>query len=832
MAASQRVTYSEGQRINADDLTSEQLYLLALDERHNQGEHAPGVALGLVPSTDVSGEAIFTAGVAIDVQGRELLSKSDVPNPALPGAQCVDIWIVYCLLPLDSRRPGVYDCSPSGSSRSREFGQIVASTTDAASDPVPPYEGAAYIGRIDCAKKPDIGYVALMGQKVVDPGARSWMQIGPASGHDRFGFLITVTDAEGAPHRKLAIDRQQTITFWGDVNLLGYNADALLPSPVAGFLLKAMAGIPGDFGEQIRVRLTPLRGGAAGAALGLTLLYRGKPISRMTRLSSVASDVRNQLKEFNKASKLLRLDLVECPDNDEHKGFAASSERLLTAQDIPLTATGGGLELCKWPDPPAAPVITLRGCASPAAQDVPSQLANGISFTPPNQPAKLTPLPGASAAAVSENGMQLTQLRLDLGQKKDNDPFLRFAIGADDQNGDFQPWLTADGTGNLSHDSSQGALINLNVTGRVEQGPIQADPTDSRFTALLVLAWLHGLESSVQASTVVSLTIANLPALIETDQPWQYKVTATNSGSANVTADKLFETRVIAGQTLLTNIANQTVIAAGASQDFNISHTAGEMSVTGDLSIEIRMSGKSGNFPWWKAATAGPIPVVPSPGLDTSDLPSSAPPGADFGYQFVITNTANSAIHLDSVTVTEGNGAPQHLAIGVADLPQNGQAVFDPGSHLGGINADLPVQIAVSFTWANGQASSLSANKTIKSLLDLQIDVNIIHPITPGNPWSFDLVLTNVGNQTLTIPQAHGLKQCLASNDFPTTPFVDIPLGGDISLKPNQSTRVPGIAAVLVPAATNAITLNIQPAYQRENRSWNPDSTTKDIDLP
>jgi len=119
MAASQRVTYAEGQRIGADDLAAEQLYLLALDARHNLGEHVPGVAMGLAASTDLMGGPIVTAGVAIDAQGRELLSASDVPRPDAAGANCVDLWMVYCLLPLRQRRPGTYDCSPAATPRSR-----------------------------------------------------------------------------------------------------------------------------------------------------------------------------------------------------------------------------------------------------------------------------------------------------------------------------------------------------------------------------------------------------------------------------------------------------------------------------------------------------------------------------------------------------------------------------------------------------------------------------------------------------------------------------------------------------------------------------------------
>jgi hypothetical protein len=836
MALTQRVAYAEGQRITAGDLTSEQLYLLALDSRHNLGEHAPGVALGLVPSTDVSGDAIVTAGVAIDQQGRELLSSAGVLSPAAPGARCVDLWTVYCLVPLPQRRPGTYDCSPSSFTRWREFGQIVASPGDLAGAPVPPYDGAVYVGRVNCDAIPDVSYVALKGQRVADPGARAWMQVGPANGRDRYGFLVTATDAAGSSRPKLAIDRQGKNTLWGGVSLLGYQADALLPSPVARFLLRAVARIPGDAGAEIRARLTPL-GGVAGPDLGLVFLYGGKPIGNMLQLARGAHDIQNQLAEFNETSKLVSLSLVqEDPDADKDKDVQAPSESLLTAQDTPLTATGSSLELRKWPDPPAPPVITTRGCVAPAPQDAHSQLPNGISFMPPTRPVQHAPVPGASAALIGWNGAQVPQFRLDLGPKKENDPFRRLTIGAPDGSGEFKLWLTGDGTGNLQLIGAGTALtpsISLNVTGRIEQAPIQPDPTDPRFTALLVLAWLHGLQSSVQASTVVALAVSGLPALIETGKPWQYQVTATNSGAVPVTADKLFETRSIAGQTLLTNIANQTVINPGANPVFNINHTAGDMGVTGDLSIEVRMSGKIGNFPWWKAATAGPIPVVQSPALDLSDLPSSAPPDADFNYTFTITNPANIAIHLTSVTVTEGNGAVQQLPIPNADIPPHGRQTFGPVDHHGGIDADLTVQIVISFTWANGPASSVTANQTIKSLADLQIVVsNITHPVPIGGPWSYDLVLTNIGNKALTIPQAHGLKQCLSSHDFHTTPWANIPLVADIQLKPNESRTVAGIASVTVPQATQHIVLEIESTYDRELRSWTPKATTTDINIP
>jgi hypothetical protein len=832
MADSHRVSYAEGQRISAADLSCEQLYLLGLDARHNLGEHSPGVALGLVQATDLAGNAIVTTGVAIDALGRDLLSNSDVASPVAPGAKCMDLWIVYCLVPLRLRRPGTYDCSPAAFPRWREFGHIVASAGDAASDPVPPFDGAVFLGRVDCDSTPDVGYVGLMGQKVADPGARTWLQVGPANGNDRYGFLVNATDTNGASKPRLAVDRMGRNTFWGDLSLLGYQAYALLPSPLKGYLVKAEARMPGEAGEQIRARMAP--GGNAGPALTLTFLAGGKPLGRPLHMAGGADQLQKEFLDFNKTSRLVSLSLIkEDPDRDDEDKDQAAPERLLTTQDTPLTATCGSLELQKWTDPPPAQVVTVRGCAPQTPQGTPSQLPTGISFTPPDQPVNRTPLSGASAAALTENGTPVVQMRLDLGQKKDNDPFLRLAIGAPDQNGDFKPWLTGDGVGNLhlvGAGTAQTPSMSLNVTGRIGQGPIQPDPTDTRFTALLVLAWLHGLQSSVQASTVVSLALGQLPSLIETGKAWQYQLTATNSGSVVVVADKLFETRSIAGQTLLTNIANQTAINPGASQVFTITHQAGDMGVTGNLSIEVRMSGKIGNFPWWKAVTAGPIPVVQSPTLDASSMPSSAPPGADFDYSFTITNPANVAIHLSSVTVREGNGAPQQLPIAVADLPQNAQETFGPVNHAGGIHADLPVQIAISFNWANGPASSFAANKTVVSLVDLDIQVqNITNPVPISAPWTYDLVLKNTGNQPLTIPQAHGLQQRLSS---PTTPWVDIPVGAAINLQPGESHTEAGITATQVPVATHDFKLEIQPAYYRENRNWTPSRTTKDIHIP
>lgn len=833
----QRVNYAEGQRLSAADLLSEQMYLLGLDARHNLGEHVPGVALGLMSSSDVTGDPVISPGVAIDAQGRELLSSASTPVPVLPaGAACVDLWIVYCLVPLRLRQPGLSDCSPGAFQRWREFGQIVANGANAGDAPAAPFNGAVYLGRVRCDSSTDVSFVALMGQRVADPGNRSILQVGPVNDRDTNGFMVQSTDGTGVFTPRLAIDRFNKTSFWGDLNLQGYFASALLATPVDQAFLLVQAKKPGDAGEQIRVRLTPSRMAGGKQVFNVTFLVAGKSVGTPFIIGPDLDNIKNQISAFDKTSSLVSLSLVvrdQAPDQREDPALNAASpiDQVLTGQDDPLDASGGDLKLQQWPDPPVQSSTRVRGCAPPASTDPPDQLPNGISFTPPAQPVKRTPLPGASAATITENGNSVLQLRLDLGLKKDNDPSTRLSMGAPDSTGKFAAWLTGDGNGKLAINgggASANPSLNLNVTGTIQQAPIQPDATDPRFANLLVLAWLHGLQSSVQASTVVQLSIPAPPVLIETGQPWSYTVSATNSGLAAVTADKLFETRSIGGQTLLTNVANQTVIPPGPPSVFTIQHVAGDMGTTGDLSIEVRMSGKIGNIFWWKPVTAGPIPVVPSPPLDSTDLPSSTPPGADFDYSFSIKNTAARAIHLTAVTVTEAALAlPQPVPPG--DMQQGDTNSFGPITHPGGINADLTVKISISFDWHNGPSSSVTATKTIRSLTDLKIQFQMVPAsISVGAAWTYKLQLTNSGAQPLVLQT---LEQRLSSVDFPTTAYASIPLGGSIHLNPGESQPVGSIAGTLVPAATTKVTLEIRSTYLREGRTWTPQTVTEVINV-
>ena len=183
-------------------------------------------------------------------------------------------------------------------------------------------------------------------------------------------------------------------------------------------------------------------------------------------------------------------------------------------------------------------------------------------------------------------------------------------------------------------------------------------------------------------------------------------------GNNQVNGDKLFETRTVGGQTLLTNIANQVFIPGQGSQDFRIQHQIKEMPA-GQLSIEVRMSGKIGNLPWWQSAsTPSPIPVVDSPQVDLSEVPDTVQQGGDLNYHYAVKNVSAKTIQLSGGTITEGADPPRPF-IAAQVLQQNEIARFGPMLHAG-ITDDLRVTVSINFIWEGGTPSSVAASKTVR----------------------------------------------------------------------------------------------------------------------
>jgi hypothetical protein len=711
-ADGRRVAYVEGQRLSAADLQSEQWYLLALDERHKLQEHAPGMVRGLKCGSDLVGRKIVTPGIAIDSLGRVLIHDVSTVVADASRTSCVDLWIVYCCVPVRVRQRGRWDCSAEAFQRWREFGHVIVSRGDQHGDPIPPVDDAVYVGRIECDRSPDIAYTALIGQAVDDPGGRTSVHVGPSNSRDRNGFTVAVADATGAEVTRLAIDRMGNNTFWGDVTLSDYRASLVLRVNARVAVL-VVAKTAGTAGEHVRVRVVRSRPADGREAFGLAFLQpSATPPVESLEFPTQSRDLTKAFQIFTRSSHLVGLKLIRIPRS-------ARFMRVVHAGEYPLHPSGGSLKLAAWPPANEGTQPPPRGCDDDPIRGSTARKANGISFTASAQPLKGTPLPGVSTAKLATNGSAFEQMRLDLGAKKDNDPTRRFSVGADDTGGKFVAWLAADGVGAITligGDTSDPNKppMSFDVTGTIEQQPLKADATDPEFTNLVVLAWLHGLQNSVQATTAVQLALSDLPPLIETGLPWSYTVTATNVGSVPVLADKLFETRTIAGQTLLASFPYQTTIQPQVADKVEVKHQAGDMLV-GDLSIEVRISGKIGTIPWWKStSTKSPIPVVQSPNVDLSKLPPSVQSGADFDYSFFITNASTRKVQLTAVWLTEGASPPQQLLNAVQDLDAGSSYDSGPRDHDGGITADLDVTVSAEFTWHGGPASVASAQATIK----------------------------------------------------------------------------------------------------------------------
>jgi hypothetical protein len=641
-------------------------------------------------------------------------------------------------------------------------------------------------------------------------------------------------------------------TLWGTLNLLGYRASLSLPLPDGEFVANIKARVPGTAGERIRARVeATTTGGERVFTLTFTSFGAGTVVESLKLAASDDWDVRVQ--DFNKTSALVSVEIVPVPEpdtDDDSVGGDVDGGDVdggdgggqpappTPGEDVPLRPDGVNLELGAWTSSSEQQEpVPLRGCAPPPAPPDPdARQPNGISFSPPAQPVKGTPLPGASVAKGAVNGRNIQQMRLDLGAKKDNDPSIRLTIGGPPGAFTIFEWLTADGKGNVTlagyTTDPKNPPVSFNVTGTIEQSPIKPDPTDPDFANLLVAAWLRGLQSTVQATTIVSLTLTELPQLVETDHIWQYKLNAANSDWSPVLADKVFETRVIGANTLLQNIGAQTTIPGLGTWNTTIPHTAGDMgNAEGNVSIEVRMSGKIRNMSWWKAVTAGPIPLVKTPKLKTK-IPTMAPANTAFEYGFAVTNAASRGIHITIVTLTEG-GVARPANLSSQDLnPGDPPATAGPFA-VSGINADLPIAIAIVFNWDGGQQSDLNATQTI-TMSGPELEITITLPIAGniggrGVDWQYTINLKNVGDHDITIDSLDQSLTTTAGAALAAGPA--IPLGGPITLPANVSQSVPVPHGTQVPVA-NAdpkVRLNVQAKYHRESFAWTPPVHSEDI---
>lgn len=367
----------------------------------------------------------------------------------------------------------------------------------------------------------------------------------------------------------------------------------------------------------------------------------------------------------------------------------------------------------------------------------------GVSFEAVAETPKTPPLPGIYSARTGTPAAPAEQLRFDLGEKRDGETAVRFSIGVRDKTTHaFRPWLVIDGLCALTPPAGSTAPFDLVVDGTIEQAPLAPDPNDPRFKNLLVAAWLEGLQQSVQASTLVALAFdIGPPAVVERGKPWSYSVKATNTGSAPIAADGVLETRTVVASPppLLDSVSGAITLPVG-SHVFPISHAAGD-TPAGALTIEVRIFGKSGKPPWWRALqNTTPIQVVDSPTIDLSNVPASVPPGTPFDFTVTIVNHAPVVFNVGQVVVTDNGGASPPLAGTPVDVPAS-QAFTH--HHAAIANATL-FGVTAAFTWVGGPASSVHNDKNIAVEAGLAATITFsVDPLPRETAWTFSLDLNN-----------------------------------------------------------------------------------------
>lgn len=815
-----RVRYAEGQRLRAADLTSEQEYLIAFERRHNLSQHAPGIVHGLDLHRDWRDLSAMRAGAAVDDDGTLLVleATSSVDGEA---QECLDSWLIRCETPFRLSHPGRARCEFD---RVQEEVRVVTIPVAASADPVPPFAGAVYLGRSVCADLRDRAYTTIAASTAGDPAQRALLQVGPATGRDRIGFVLSTIDEKRVLTPRITLDRLGTNRFRGNVTLAGYRASASIALTETQMLL-IRARRPGVTGEQIHVRARPNNDDPGHPKLRVQFfdgMRRSEPDLLVPKEA-----IEQAVKAFE--SDLVTVALARVPnrfviarpivlfrredriivDGEEPQ---PEPDPFTIPSDVTLKTRGGMLALSAYPATTANDSVRGRGCyeRSPADDEI-GKGANGLKFFAMSEAPKAPPVPGAWSVETGTPAEPSQEMRLNLGEKKDGDLSIRFSlgnVGPDDTYGD---WLNINGNCVMT-------MPDVEVEGTIEFAPIKPDHTDKNFTNLLVRAWMEGLQAAVEASTVVDVAFTGLPALIKTDEAWNYSVQITNNTTPGqqITADRVLETRTITGlpAPLTKVISQQITIDPGQQESIPVSHPAGE-TPAGMMSIEIRVSGKIGNAAWWRARTTGTdIPVVESPSIDAAGIPDSVPRGLPWTYSFDVRNNSLTTVTVQTVSVAEGANPPQPLGGTPVNLPGQASTTFNPPQHAG-MNNNLPLTVTADFLWpADGSTSSIDQHRTVRMRND--VSARIVETEEPGvnTAWEYDLELTNVSTRGLTLKSLTQHIESVAG-DFPPTGPEAVAFAPDLSIDPDTTELT--VDGPLVPAATAEIELILDIEYERND---------------
>jgi len=810
-----RVRYEEGQRIRAHDLTAEQEYLIALEERHNLAQHGPGIVIGL--------DSLIRAGIAVDDGGRVLTLEHDA---RVKQGKQFDVWLIRCDAPLH----------PCGHQFDRVQEHIRTITVTASDDPLPPAAGAIYLGR--AGAKAGRTYASLRASEVRDPAARAVMQVGPATGRDRNGFVISTIDAASTLAPRIAVDRLGTNRFDGTVVVSGFRAwTALVLSDTE--TLYVFAQRPGETGEEIVMRAHPEE---QPARLRFEF-YDGPRKSDAELVLPKKGEHGDVVRNFK--SDLVRLVLKTNPirrpqilgvlfkkiglqNDDDDTDQQQRPDPFKTEVTRTLSTRGGSLELDDWELPKSAggKKERMRGCpADSVTEDETArpQLVN-VSFVTLKEAPKAPPLPGMWSVRTGTVAAPGEELRLDLGAKDDNDGSVRLFVGrvrtfATEQK--LAQELTI--RGNSFVTSSE-----LVVHGDVRVAPIKADYTDPNFTNLLVRAYMDGLEAAIDESSEIKVELTDLPTIIRTDEAWSFNLKITNGALSTVTAGRALETLLVTGTPapFTHTITLQEPILHNHSLVELVQHNAGELPA-GMLRIQIRVSGKKGSSPWRaKGKTEQPIEIVAPPEIDVNGIPASVPSGELFDIAFAVKNNAAREIRLERVTIAESAGPAQEVPNSSALLGPGESKPFVLADHPG-ITSQLDIALHADFTWQANAPTTVDQAAVIQVGDDLAFTFKLHYQ--DGSDWSYDVVVRNESDQRVTLTSMDHRIVDADNNAMLQSGPVTLPPNATIDAGLKRTINVP---ANMVGDDTDTIDIKITVAYQREDsQTFEVEDTEEGIDV-
>lgn len=844
-----RVAYREGQRLRAADLTAEQEYLIAIERRHNLMQHSSGVVAGLGRGSSPAG---IEPGVAVNAEGRLLIVDDVVP---VADGKCVDAWLIHCETPGPPRRRGLPPCEPAQADRRQETARVVPVTATPNASIAAPTADAVYLGRSGCGndvRKPE--YTAAAAATVKDPAGRAVMYVGPSSAGDRSAFLISTIGHGGSLAPRIALDRLGDNRFIGTVTLADYHYCELLRL-TNDKVLTLRAKAPGSPEQTLHLMITPSRVGntrrlelqaySGTKRVGTPLVWLESPDldldAEIFKFTSMALHLEPLVsfslpRNFNLQAvnrEAINRELMVAPmflNVDTSKAQPSEVfDRFTVQQDVPLHPCGGSLLIEDWPAPPGRPAMDVRGCEDlPPEDGDPLRDPPGLSFRPMAEVPKAPPIPGVYSVRVGDALHPVEELHLDLGEKRDSDLSVRFALGVRESAADpFIPWLQINGICGLAlpHIPDPNAPqppTSMHVNGTIERGPIKPDLSDPVFTNLMAMAWLAGLQKGVHESTLFDVTFTLPASTVDSSDAFAYDINVKSSSAG--TAEGFIETLTIPNsnpRNFAAPIKPARFIPGNSTPTLaaHLTHPP-QLLPAGKIGINVVVYGKTAGAWWWKSHKED-FTIVEAPSLNKAGIPDSVPPNTPFDAVVAIRNNDdNVSFTIQTVTIdtevnakTNRNCPPHHIESYARHYPN-------------GIAAELEIQVDAALEWQDGTANPISDSKIVKIHDDLTTTVDNVTPPTTAVALEFDLTIDNVGDRPLT---NLSVKQRLTSPDF-GAPMAWKPIVlPDFELDPGDQLPIPGVTGAKLPAASNQVTLQLDIEYERDGRTWHPPFVTKEV---